>query len=67
MSVDQNEYFYGYKQAHRKEDDIAIVNAGMRVLFKDETNIIEDCSLHFGGMDAITTTATKTQEMLPGL
>ena len=29
----QDEYFYGYKQAYRREDDIATVNAGIRVVF----------------------------------
>ena len=27
----QHEYFFGYKQARRREDDIAIVNAGLKV------------------------------------
>ena len=33
--LQQAEFFAGYKQAHRKEDDIAIVNAGIRVYFDD--------------------------------
>lgn len=31
----QHEYVKEFKQAHRRDDDIAIVNAGMRVAFKE--------------------------------
>ncbi|XP_021371273.1 xanthine dehydrogenase/oxidase-like [Mizuhopecten yessoensis] len=48
----QNEYFYGYKQAYRREDDIAIVNAGMRVLLEGST--VRDMSMAFGGMAPTT-------------
>lgn len=30
----QHEYVKEFKQAHRRDDDIAIVNAGMRVAFE---------------------------------
>ena len=43
----QLEYFGGYKQAHRKEDDIAIVNAGMRVSFEEDTNKVCYFIFHF--------------------
>ena len=33
------EFFEGYKQAHRKEDDIAIVNAGMRVKLSEKGEV----------------------------
>ena len=62
----QNEYFCGYKQAHRREDDIAIVNAGMRVVLNDEENIIEQLTLSFGGMSPHTVMATSTAEQLMG-
>ncbi|KAI0235297.1 Xanthine dehydrogenase/oxidase [Lamellibrachia satsuma] len=62
----QNEYFYGYKQAHRREDDIAIVNAGMRVVLNDEENVIEQLTLSFGGMSPHTVMATNTAEQLIG-
>ncbi|KAI0235300.1 Xanthine dehydrogenase/oxidase [Lamellibrachia satsuma] len=62
----QNEYFYGYKQAHRREDDIAIVNAGMRVVLNDEENVIEQLTLSFGGMSPHTVMATSTAKQLIG-
>ncbi|XP_060084653.1 xanthine dehydrogenase/oxidase-like [Ylistrum balloti] len=60
----QNEYFYGYKQAYRREDDIAIVNAGIRVLLEDST--IRDMSLAFGGMAPTTVMALNAMKQTIG-
>ncbi|XP_025104164.1 xanthine dehydrogenase/oxidase-like [Pomacea canaliculata] len=61
----KNEYFFGYKQSTRKEDDIAIVNAGMRVEL-DTLGTVKDLALAFGGMAATTVMATKTMKQLIG-
>ncbi|BFZ19801.1 hypothetical protein BsWGS_22840 [Bradybaena similaris] len=61
-----NEYFFGYKQANRKEDDIAIVNAGMRVDLGESVTHVQDISLAFGGMSITTVLATKTMKALIG-
>ncbi|CAG5134311.1 unnamed protein product, partial [Candidula unifasciata] len=61
-----HEYFFGYKQANRKEDDIAIVNAGMRVDLGDTGSHVEDISLAFGGMSVTTVLATNTMKALTG-
>ncbi|XP_048259665.1 xanthine dehydrogenase/oxidase-like [Haliotis rufescens] len=57
----KNEYFRGFKQAHRKEDDISIVNAGMRVRFLEGTDVVEDLVLVYGGMAATTVLASNTR------
>jgi len=62
----ENEYFWGFKQAKRRDDDIAIVNAGMRVKIKPETNIVEELSLSFGGMAPTTVMAPSTAQGLVG-
>nr|XP_006811949.1 PREDICTED: xanthine dehydrogenase/oxidase-like [Saccoglossus kowalevskii] len=62
----QDEYFYGYKQSPRREDDIAIVNAGMRVIFEPGTHIVREIALSFGGMAPTTVLATKTMKALVG-
>lgn len=64
----QNEYLLGYKQARRRDDDIAIVNAGMRVVLEDcpDGRLIKECCLSFGGMAATTVVAEKTQQHLLG-
>ena len=40
------EYVKEFKQAHRRDDDIAIANAGMRVLFKQTAD--GELTLHSG-------------------
>jgi xanthine dehydrogenase/oxidase len=45
-----------FKQAKRREDDIAIVTSGMRVHLEEDGDLwtIRDLSLAFGGMGPIT-------------
>ncbi len=49
----KNEYTRAFKQAKRRDDDIAIVNACFRVLL-DEKHVVTDASLVYGGMAATT-------------
>ena len=62
----QNEYFCGYKQAQRREDDISIVNAGCRVLFEDNSKVVQELALSFGGMAPTTKMATKAMQAAVG-
>jgi xanthine dehydrogenase/oxidase len=73
----KNEYVLSYKQSRRRQDDLAIVNAGLRVVMvppaqgesrkEDRTEWkIGECSLAFGGMSYKTVMATKTQQTLVG-
>ncbi len=66
----QYEFVLSYKQARRREDDIAIVNAGLRVVLAppagDSDWTVQDCCLSYGGMSYITTVAKKTQAYLIG-
>ncbi len=55
-----NQHIRAYKQAKRREDDIAVVNAAINVKFVEGTNILEDVHLAFGGMGPITIVADKT-------
>ncbi|WAR00721.1 XDH-like protein [Mya arenaria] len=56
----KTKYFAGYKQAYRREDDIATVNAGMLVEFEDNSNVIKELSLAYGGMAITTVMPTRT-------
>ncbi|GMH11486.1 hypothetical protein Nepgr_013327 [Nepenthes gracilis] len=62
------EYVREFKQAHRRDDDIAIVNAGMRVHLKekDEEWIVTDASIIYGGVAPCSLPASKTKEFLIG-
>ena len=66
----QDEYVFAFKQARRREDDIAIVNTGMRVLLDKRADSfswkIKDCSFSFGGMAPTTVMAVKTIKGLIG-
>ncbi|XP_075451587.1 xanthine dehydrogenase/oxidase isoform X2 [Ascaphus truei] len=60
------EYFSAFKQASRREDDIAIVTSGMKVLFKEESYQVEDIQLSYGGMAPLTVLAQNTSKALIG-
>ena len=65
----QHEYVMSYKQARRREDDIAIVNAGFRMVLTppgESDWTVQECCLSYGGMSYKTTVAKKTQEYLIG-
>jgi xanthine dehydrogenase/oxidase len=59
------EYMTAFKQAKRKDDDIAIVNAALRLVLADD-GTVEDCSLVYGGMAPTTVMAKKSVEYLIG-
>ena len=59
----ENEYFVAYKQAKRKDDDIAIVNAALRVKL-DESHVVESVNLVYGGMAPTTIAAKKAMAYL---
>lgn len=63
----ENEYFFAYKQARRRDDDIAIVNHALDVVFEDGGNNIKRINLSFGGMAPTTITARTTKAKLIGL
>ena len=65
-----------YKQSRRREDDLAIVNAGLRVVLvpvgegeeggEERKWRVGECSLVYGGMSFKTVMATQTQQALIG-
>lgn len=61
----KGEYIRAYKQSKRKDDDIAIVNAVLRVTLND-SNVVESCNLVYGGMAPITIPAKKAEQYLTG-
>ncbi|KAJ8770899.1 hypothetical protein K2173_022071 [Erythroxylum novogranatense] len=60
------EYVKEFKQSHRRDDDIALVNAGMRVYLveKDDGWLVSDASIVFGGVGPFSLSAIKTKEFL---
>ncbi|KAI0397162.1 xanthine dehydrogenase [Xylariaceae sp. FL0594] len=62
---EKGDYFRAYKQAKRKDDDIAIVTGALHVTV-DEKGVVEHCNLVYGGMAPFTVAATKANEYLKG-
>ncbi|ORY03263.1 xanthine dehydrogenase [Basidiobolus meristosporus CBS 931.73] len=62
------EFTQSFKQAKRKDDDIAIVNGGLRVKFekKDGKFIVQDSVFAFGGMGPTTLQTASATEFLIG-
>ncbi|EPE07679.1 xanthine dehydrogenase [Ophiostoma piceae UAMH 11346] len=61
----KGEFFRAYKQAKRKDDDIAIVTTAMRIRLSDD-GIVEQCNLVYGGMAATTVSAKTANQYLIG-
>ncbi|KAG9188127.1 xanthine dehydrogenase/oxidase [Alternaria panax] len=59
------EVLKAYKQAKRKDDDIAIVTAAFRVRL-DSEGLVQDASIVYGGMAPMTRESPKTQNALLG-
>ena len=65
VAKEKGEYLRAYKQSKRKDDDIAIVNAALRVSL-DDAGLVESLNLVYGGMAPTTIQAKKTMEFLVG-
>lgn len=62
-----NQYFLAYKQAKRREDDIAIVNMALNVTFVPNTDVIANMYLAFGGMAPTVVMCPNTCEKAIGM
>ena len=60
----ENEHFVAYKQAKRRDDDIAIVNAAFKTAIAN--NKVESLRMAFGGMAPTTKLAVQTAKALKG-
>lgn len=65
VAREKGEYLRAYKQAKRKDDDIAIVNAALRISLS-ESRVVESVDLVYGGMAATTIAAREAVSYLKG-
>lgn len=65
IAKEKGEFIRAYKQSKRKDDDIAIVNAALRVSLADG-DIVESVDLVYGGMAPTTIAARKSMDFLKG-
>ncbi|OXV09359.1 hypothetical protein Egran_02885 [Elaphomyces granulatus] len=59
------EFLRAYKQSKRKDDDIAIVNAALRVSLS-ESNVVTSANLVYGGMAIMTVSAKSAEQYIVG-
>ncbi|KAG8432676.1 hypothetical protein GDO86_017065, partial [Hymenochirus boettgeri] len=62
----KGEFISAFRQAQRDENTAAFVNAGMKVLFKDNTDIVEKLDIYYGGMGPSTVYAKSASKALIG-
>lgn len=65
VAAEKGEFIRTYKQSKRKDDDIAIVNACLRIDL-DDAHVVKSASLVYGGMAPTTVSAKKAAEFLIG-
>ncbi|XP_062303168.1 aldehyde oxidase 6 isoform X1 [Osmerus eperlanus] len=56
----KGEFVRALRQAPRKENALATVTTGMRVVFPEGSRLVQDLSLYYGGVGPCTVSATKT-------
>jgi xanthine dehydrogenase/oxidase len=61
----KGEFLRAYKQSKRKDDDIAIVNAALRVSLS-ESYVVTSANLVYGGMAAMTVSAKNAEQYIIG-
>ncbi|KAM5153273.1 aldehyde oxidase 1-like [Mantella aurantiaca] len=61
-----SQFVSAFRQAQREENAFAIVNAGMKVEFKKDTDIIQQINIFYGGISSTTVFAKNTGQVLIG-
>ncbi|PKC10690.1 putative xanthine dehydrogenase [Rhizophagus irregularis] len=61
----ERQFVRAYKQSKRRDDDIAIVNAGLMVHLDNE-DVVKDVGFGFGGMRSVSVRAPLSEEWLIG-
>ncbi|KAL4788148.1 Molybdopterin-binding domain of aldehyde dehydrogenase-domain-containing protein [Aspergillus varians] len=64
-AAENREFMRAYKQSKRKDDDIAIVNAALRVSLSP-SNTVTSVNLVFGGLAPLTVSARNAESFLAG-
>uniref|UniRef100_A0A8C4WS49 FAD-binding PCMH-type domain-containing protein n=1 Tax=Gopherus evgoodei TaxID=1825980 RepID=A0A8C4WS49_9SAUR len=62
----KDDFVSAFRQAERRRNAVSVVNSGMRVLFKPNTDIIMDMNILYGGTGPITVSARKSCQRLIG-
>lgn len=60
----EHQYVVAFKQAKRRDDDIAIVNAAINVFIDPKTVTVDKAFMAFGGMAPTTVMASRSAEIM---
>ncbi|XP_065371332.1 xanthine dehydrogenase [Calliphora vicina] len=60
----EHQYVVAFKQAKRRDDDIAIVNAAINVFIDPKSITVDKVYMAFGGMAPTTVLATRTADIM---
>lgn len=63
----KNQYMVALKQSKRIEDDISIVVAAFNVIFRENSDIVEEINMTFGGISSQTVMGSETQKAITGM
>ncbi|XP_016148470.1 aldehyde oxidase 6 isoform X2 [Sinocyclocheilus grahami] len=61
-----NEIVHAFRHAPRKESALATVNAGMRVWFNENSNVVKEISIYYGGVGATILSAERACQQIVG-
>lgn len=62
----EDEFFGSYKQGQRREDDIAICGAGLRIKLDKSSGVVQDCTFMFSGMAPLVKKAEAAEAFCRG-
>ncbi|XP_044158503.1 aldehyde oxidase 1-like [Bufo gargarizans] len=62
----KNQVVSAFRQALSEENSFAIVNAGMQVQFNNDTDVIKEIAIFYGGVGSSTVSAKETCQALIG-
>lgn len=62
----RDQYFIAYKQAKRRDDDIAIVNMALNVTFEAQSDIVQNIHIAYGGMAPTVVLVPETCSRIMG-
>ncbi|CAN2389154.1 heptaldehyde:oxygen oxidoreductase activity [Pristimantis euphronides] len=63
----KGDHVLAIRQAQRRENALPIVIAGLKVQFEENTDIIKNIGIFYGGVGATTVCAKKTSQQLVGM
>ncbi|XP_066492251.1 aldehyde oxidase 3-like [Tiliqua scincoides] len=62
----EDEFISAFRQAERRRNALSVTNSSMQVLFQPGTDVIEDLTILYGGIDCTTVSARQSCQALIG-